>query len=274
MAPSSLTCTSTRRPTESFIWITIASSSSVRTLKTHLLRIAREILWIILGFIVPYERWIDICEDIKEDDRFKNLLEAYPTLADEIEAWSKGRPELDYDPHFGIYPKSTPFVLDFGSLFSENSLIANRHFEAMQSFLEDTEKSKMARHLEINTSVVERPSCPWVLLNVLWPCLREMGNLKTIDLVGNTRMEYHNICKDEFFIPEMKKGVKLERLTWYTAKHLVNGREIGKRNEEIELVGTDNGSTNLEGLRDLSTEFDNLQTEIVNAILASVVDHY
>ena len=274
MASSSLICTSTRRQTASSISLTIASSSSVRTLKTHLLRIAREILWIILGFIVPYERWIDICEDIKEDDRFKNLLEAYPTLADEIEAWSKGRPELDYDPHFGIYPKSTPFVLDFGSLFSENSLIANRHFEAMQSFLEDTEKSKMVRHLEINTSVIKRPTCPWVLLSILWPCLREMGNLKTIDLVGNTRMEYHNICKDEFFIPEMKKGVKLERLTWYTAKYLVNGREIGKRNEEIELVGTDNGSTDLEGPGDLSTEFDNLQTEIVNAVLASVVDHY
>jgi len=198
-------------------------------------------------------------------------LEAYPILADEIEAWSKGSPELDYDPHFGIYPKSTPFVLDFGSLFSQDSLIANRHFEAMQSFLEDTEKSKMVRHLEINASVIERPVCPWVLLSVLLPCLKEMGNLRTINLVGNTRMEDHNICKNGVFIPEMKKGVKLERLTWYTTKHLVNGREIRKRNEDIELFGTDNGSTDLEGPGDLSTEFDSLQTEIVNAVLASVV---
>ena len=212
-----------------------------------------------------------MCEDIKEDDRFKNLLEAYPILADEIEAWSKGSPELDYDPHFGIYPKSTPFVLDFGSLFSQDSLIANRHFEAMQSFLEDTEKSKMVRHLEINASVIERPVCPWVLLSVLLPCLKEMGNLRTINLVGNTRMEDHNICKNGVFIPEMKKGVKLERLTWYTTKYLVNGREIRKRNEDIELFGTDNGSTDLEGPGDLSTEFDSLQTEIVNAVLASVV---
>jgi hypothetical protein len=212
-----------------------------------------------------------VCEDIKEDDRFKNLLEAYPILADEIEAWSKGSPELDYDPHFGIYPKSTPFVLDFGSLFSQDSLIANRHFEAMQSFLEDTEKSKMVRHLEINASVIERPVCPWVLLSVLLPCLKEMGNLRTINLVGNTRMEDHNICKNGVFIPEMKKGVKLERLTWYTTKYLVNGREIRKRNEDIELFGTDNGSTDLEGPGDLSTEFDSLQTEIVNAVLASVV---
>jgi hypothetical protein len=246
-------------------------------LEPHLLKIPREILWSILGFLVPYGQLIDVCEDIKEDDRFrnfKNLLEVYPILAEEINAWSRGRLELDHDPHFGIYPKSTIFVLNFGSLFSQNSLIANRHFEAMQSFLEDTEKAKMVRRLEINTSVVNKPCCPWVLLSVLWPCLREMGNLKTIDLVGNTRMEYHNICKKGVFIPEMKRGVKIECLTWYTAKQLVGGGLILKRNEDIELVGIDNGSTDLEGPGDLSTEFDSLNTEIVNAVLASDVGSY
>jgi hypothetical protein len=93
--------------------------------------------------------------------------------------------------------------------------IASKHFKALQLFLIRTVYQTLVRHLVIMSRVLEKRTCPYILLNALWPCLKGMKELETVDLLLGRAGIWHNICKDSWLIPELEKGPKIQYLTFW-----------------------------------------------------------
>jgi hypothetical protein len=209
--------------------------------------------------MLQYQRRIDVCEYIEEDDIFKMLSMSCNVLANDIRAWSKTKPTQLYFSRWGrrpIDPPTTIFVLDFNPVFSADFQSACSHFEAIKCFLRGTENYNIARNLVINTSVLGGNACPYYLLGPLWPCLKGMRNLEQVDLFLRPSGTWnHGLCKEYWFTPEVEKGPKIKCLTWHCAEH-VNGENTCQEREVLKSVGFDDGKIDRDGPMDISKELD------------------
>jgi hypothetical protein len=193
--------------------------------------------------LIPYQREINVCEAnayefIVKDNPFDALSKVCKTFRREIEAWfSAKRSSVDRLSGWKIFPTKTPFVMHFDFVLYGNRSIASAHFTALRSFLRGTTYQTIVRHLVIITRVLEKRTCPYILLNALWPCLKGMKDLEKVDLILGRAGIWHNICKDSWLIPELEKGPKIQYLTWWSGE-LPNGentcRGSNKSREEHE----------------------------------------